>query len=140
METTVPFSECISEDQKKSENMTEFNWTPDELQAIIDEHILVLFMKGTPDAPQCGFSNRAAQVLNQLSHPYASVNVLSDRIAIPSVCQWSDFPTMPQVFVGGELIGGSDIALEMLQSGELKSMLVEAREARGMSSEWTPES
>ena len=59
--------------------MTEFNWTPDELQAIIDEHILVLFMKGTPEAPQCGFSNRASQVLSQLSHPYASVNVLSDR-------------------------------------------------------------
>ena len=120
--------------------MTEFNWTPDELQAIIDEHLLVLFMKGTPEAPQCGFSNRAAQVLNQLSHPYASVNVLSDRITIPSVCQWSDFPTMPQVFVGGELIGGSDIALEMLQSGELKSMLVEAREARGMPSDWAQQS
>ena len=120
--------------------MTEFNWTPDELQAIIDEHLLVLFMKGTPEARQCAFSNRAAQVMNQLSHPYPSVNVLIDRIAIPSVCQWSDFPTMPQVFVGGELIGGSDIALEMLQSGELKSMLVEAREARGMPSEWAQQS
>ncbi len=86
------------------------------------------------------FSNRAAQVLNQLSHPYASVNILTDRKAIPAVCQWSDFPTMPQVFVGGELIGGSDIALEMLQSGELKSMLVEAREARGMPGEWDTES
>ena len=108
--------------------MTEFNWTPDELQAIIDEHILVLFMKGTPEAPQCGFSNRAAQVLNQLSHPYASVNVLSDRIAIPSVCQWSDFPTMPQVFVHGELIGGSDIALEMLNDGSLREMFDAGRQ------------
>ncbi len=65
METKVPFSEYTSGDQIRSENMTEFNWTPDELQAIVDEHLIVLFMKGTPEAPQCGFSNRAAQVLNQ---------------------------------------------------------------------------
>ena len=116
------------------------DWTEKELQAIVDEHALVLFMKGTPNQAQCGFSNRAAQVLQQLGEPFAAVNILTDPRAIPSVCAWSDFPTMPQVFVGGELIGGSDIALEMLQSGELKSMLVEAREARGMSSEWTPES
>jgi monothiol glutaredoxin len=98
------------------------DWTPDELQAIIDEHALVLFMKGTPDAPQCGFSNRAAQVLQQLGEPFAAVNVLVDPRAIPSICQWSDFPTMPQVFVQGELIGGSDIALEMLQDGSLREM------------------
>lgn len=117
-----------------------FNWTPDELQEIVDEHLIVLFMKGTPEAPQCGFSNRAAQVLSQIQHPYASVNILTDRKAIPSVCQWSDFPTMPQIFVGGELIGGSDIALEMFQSGELKSMIIEAREARGMPRDWVEES
>ena len=97
-------------------------WTPDELQAIIDEHALVLFMKGTPDAPQCGFSNRAAQVLQQLGEPFAAVNVLVDPRAIPSICQWSDFPTMPQVFVQGELVGGSDIVLEMLQDGSLREM------------------
>jgi monothiol glutaredoxin len=97
-------------------------WTPDELQAIIDEHALVLFMKGTPDAPQCGFSNRAAQVLQQLGEPFAAVNVLVDQRAIPSICQWSDFPTMPQIFVQGELIGGSDIALEMFQDGSLREM------------------
>jgi len=98
------------------------DWTPDELQAIIDEHALVLFMKGTPDAPQCGFSNRAAQVLQQLGEPFAAVNVLVDPRAIPSICQWSDFPTMPQVFVQGELVGGSDIVLEMLQDGSLREM------------------
>ncbi len=117
--------------------MTDIN---KQIEDVINSSNVVLFMKGTPEAPQCGFSNRAAQVLNQLSHPYASVNILTDRKAIPAVCQWSDFPTMPQVFVGGELIGGSDIALEMLQSGELKSMLVEAREARGMPGEWDTES
>jgi monothiol glutaredoxin len=103
------------------------NWTPDELQAIVNEHPLVLFMKGTPDAPQCGFSNRAAQVLQQLGEPFAAVNVLLDPRAIPSICQWSDFPTMPQIFVHGELIGGSDIALEMLQDGSLREMFDEGR-------------
>jgi monothiol glutaredoxin len=103
------------------------DWSPDELQAIVNEHALVLFMKGTPDAPQCGFSNRAAQVLQQLGEPFAAVNVLSDPRAIPSICQWSDFPTMPQIFVHGELIGGSDIALEMLQDGSLREMFDEGR-------------
>ena len=108
--------------------MAEFNWTPDELQDIVDDNRLVLFMKGTPQQPMCGFSNRAATVLNQLNEAFTSVNVLSDPNAIPSVCAWSDFPTMPQIFVHGELIGGSDIALEMFESGELKQML-EAEES-----------
>ena len=94
------------------------DWTEEELQAIVDEHALVLFMKGTPNQAQCGFSNRAAQVLQQLGEPFAAVNILTDPRAIPSVCAWSDFPTMPQVFVHGELIGGS----EMLQDGSLREM------------------
>ena len=97
-------------------------WTPEELQQLVNEHPLVLFMKGTPNDAQCGFSSRASQALQQLGEPFASVNVLSDPVAIPSICEWSDFPTMPQVFVHGELIGGSDIALEMLESGELREM------------------
>ena len=105
--------------------MAEFNWTPEELQVIVDDNKLVLFMKGTPEQPQCGFSNRAATVLQQLGQPFVSVNILSDHRAIPSVCTWSDFPTMPQIFVHGELIGGSDIALEMYESGELQQMLVD---------------
>ena len=105
------------------------DWTPEELQAIVDEHALVLFMKGNPNQPQCGFSNRAAQVMQQFSEqvgePFAAVNILTDPRAIPSVCAWSDFPTMPQVFIHGELIGGSDIALEMYESGELVEMIAE---------------
>ena len=62
------------------------DWTEQELQAIVDEHALVLFMKGTPNEPQCGFSNRAAQVLQQLGEPFAAVNILTDPRAIPSVC------------------------------------------------------
>ena len=109
------------------------DWTPEELQAIVDEHNLVLFMKGNLNEPQCGFSNRAAQVMQQFSEqvgePFAAVNILSDPRAIPSVCAWSDFPTMPQVFINGELIGGSDIALEMLQDGSMKAMWDEGRSA-----------
>ena len=103
--------------------MAEFNWTPDELQEIVDNNRLVLFMKGTPEQPQCGFSNRASMVLQQTGEQFVSINILSDHRAIPSVCAWSDFPTMPQIFVHGELIGGSDIALEMYESGELQQMI-----------------
>ena len=106
-----------------------FNWTPDELEALVNEHRIVLFMKGTPDEPRCGFSNRAAMVLNQLGEPFASVNVLSDNRAIPSVCTWADFPTMPQIYVHGELIGGSDNALEKFQSGELQQMIADGDSA-----------
>ena len=105
--------------------MSEFNWTADEIAEIVNNNRLVLFMKGTPEMPQCGFSNRAAQVLRALDQPFVSVNVLSDPRAIPSVCEWADFPTMPQVYVHGELIGGSDIALEMYESGELQEMIAE---------------
>ena len=66
---------------------------PEELQAIVDEHALVLFMKGTPENAQCGFSNRATQVMQSFGEPFASVDVLSDPKAIPSICAWSDFPT-----------------------------------------------
>ena len=105
------------------------NWTPEELQAIVDEHALVLFMKGTPNEPQCGFSNRAAQAMQSFGEPFAAVNILTDPRAIPSVCAWSDFPTMPQIYVQGELIGGSDIVLEMLQDGSLQEMFDAGRSA-----------
>jgi len=104
-------------------------WTPEELQGLVDDHPIVLFMKGSPNEPQCGFSNRAAQVLQALGEEFASVNGLSDHRAIPSICAWSDFPTMPQIFVHGELIGGSDIALEMLQDGSLREMYDAGRQA-----------
>ena len=105
------------------------NGTPEEIPAIGDEHALVLFMKGTPNEPQCGFSNRAAQAMQSFGEPFAAVNILTDPRAIPSVCAWSDFPTMPQIFVQGELIGGSDIVLEMLQDGSLQEMFDEGRSA-----------
>ena len=107
--------------------MTEFNWTGDELQEIVDGNRLVLFMKGTPEQPQCGFSARAAMVYQQLEIPFVSVNILADPRAIPAVCEWSDWPTMPQCFIDGELIGGSDIVFEMFESGELIEMISEGK-------------
>ena len=85
-------------------------------------------MKGTPDQPQCGFSARGAQVISMLANElgmetFASVNVLSDPRARSALKEWSDFPTIPQVFINGELIGGSDIALELYESGDLQNML-----------------
>ena len=92
--------------------------------------MIVIFMKGTPDQPQCGFSARGAQVISMVANElgmetFASVNVLSDPRARPALKEWSDFPTIPQIFVKGELIGGSDIALEMYQSGDLNRILSE---------------
>tara|TARA_B100000214_G_scaffold367980_1_gene338855 strand:- start:581 stop:922 length:342 start_codon:yes stop_codon:yes gene_type:complete len=111
-----------------------FNWTKEELQKVVDDNRVVIFMKGTPDQPQCGFSNRGAQVVNMLTkelgiETFASVNVLSDPRARPALKEWSDFPTIPQIFINGELIGGSDIALEMFQSGELQSMFDEGTQS-----------
>ncbi len=107
--------------------MTEFNWTAEELQEIVDGNRLVLFMKGTPEQPQCGFSARAAMVYQQLEIPFVSVNILADSRAIPAVCEWSDWPTMPQCYIDGELIGGSDIVFEMFESGELLEMISEGK-------------
>ena len=105
-----------------------FDWTPGELQHVVNENQIVIFMKGTPDQPQCGFSARGAQVVSVVAQElgidsFACVNVLSDPRARPALKEWSDFPTIPQIFINGELIGGSDIALELYQSGELKEMI-----------------
>ncbi len=105
--------------------MSNFEWTAEELDELVNGNRLVLFMKGTPEEPQCGFSSRASTVFQQLGEPFVSVNILHDPRAIPSVCAWADFPTMPQCYVHGELIGGSDIALEMFESGELQQMLTD---------------
>lgn len=99
-----------------------------ELDALVKDNDLVLFMKGTPDAPQCGFSNRAAQVYTATGQPFKAVNVFagSDPMGyVRALAEWADWPTLPQCWVKGELIGGSDIAAEMLENGELAQMLAE---------------
>ena len=115
------------EDQRVSDKMS-FEWTSEELQKVVEDNQIVIFMKGTPEQPQCGFSARGAQVVSMVAQElgiesFACVNVLSDPRARPSLKDWSDFPTIPQIFINGELIGGSDIAIEMYQSGELSEMV-----------------
>ena len=87
---------------------------------------VVLFMKGTPDFPQCGFSAQTAGALRQLGARYQSFNIFEDPELREALKQHSNWPTYPQLYVKGELVGGCDIAMEMYRSGELKTLLAEA--------------
>ena len=95
----------------------------------IDEQVksndVVLFMKGTPQQPQCGFSSQVVQILDYLGAPYAGVNVLETDALRNGIKSYSDWPTIPQLYVKGEFIGGCDIVREMFQKGELKSLFAE---------------
>jgi monothiol glutaredoxin len=91
---------------------------------IIAKHDVVLFMKGVPAAPQCGFSGSVVQILNRIGVNYDSVNVLEDGSIREGIKAFSNWPTIPQIFIKGEFVGGCDILREMFQSGELKSLLV----------------
>lgn len=96
--------------------------TLDKIKQQLAENKIILYMKGTPQSPQCGFSLRAVQVLQAIGQPFAHVNVLENpdiRAELPKYANW---PTFPQLYVNGELIGGSDIMLELYQAGELEKM------------------
>ena len=93
----------------------------------VESHAIVLYMKGTPQFPMCGFSSRTVQALNECEAQYHAVNVLEDPEIRASLPRYSDWPTFPQLFINGELIGGCDITLELQASGELKRMAAEAR-------------
>jgi monothiol glutaredoxin len=90
----------------------------------IAEHKVILFMKGTPEAPACGFSARTVAALQALDTPFAAVDVLPDPRIRQELSAISDWPTIPQLFVDGELLGGCDIVTEMYESGELAQALV----------------
>ncbi|ERJ18940.1 monothiol glutaredoxin [Salinisphaera shabanensis T35B1] len=93
----------------------------------VENNPIVLYMKGTPDFPQCGFSARSAEALKACGVPFKAVNVFDDEeIYRQGVKIYSNWPTIPQLFVDGELVGGSDIVIDMFQSGELKTMLENA--------------
>ncbi len=96
-----------------------------EIQKHIDGSDVMLFMKGTPLFPQCGFSARVVQILKHAGAPFASVNVLEDPEIREGIKQFSNWPTIPQLYVKGEFIGGCDIVTEMYQSGELTALLTE---------------
>ena len=104
----------------------------EEIQKTIDENMVVLYMKGTKEMPMCGFSNAVTQVMNGYSIPYVDVNVLEDPDIRVNLSEISNWPTIPQLFIDGELVGGCDITLELHQSGELKKML-EAAEKKALS-------
>jgi monothiol glutaredoxin len=89
----------------------------------IESNPVLLYMKGTPDFPQCGFSSRAVQVLGHCGVEFAYVNVFEDAEVRDSLKAYSNWPTYPQLFVNGELVGGCDIMMEMFQSGELQKLL-----------------
>lgn len=92
----------------------------------LNAHDVLLYMKGSPDFPQCGFSGQAVAALNAVGRPYAYVNIFEDPEIREGLKVYSNWPTFPQLYVKGELIGGSDIVIEMYQSGELKTLLEEA--------------
>jgi monothiol glutaredoxin len=103
--------------------MTESNPIRDAIQQAIDEHSVILFMKGTPEQPACGFSARTVAALQALGTPFAAVDILPDPRIREELSAISNWPTIPQLFVGGDLIGGCDIVTEMFESGELAETL-----------------
>ena len=104
-----------------SEEMT--NTLRDQIQAAIDENPVILFMKGTPDQPMCGFSARTVAILQSVGAPFAAVNILPDPRIRQELSVVSDWPTIPQLFIDGEFVGGCDIVTEMYESGELQHAL-----------------
>ena len=95
----------------------------DFIQQAIDEHRVMLFMKGTPEQPACGFSMRTAAVLNTMNVPYAALDILPDPRIREQLSALSDWPTIPQLFVDGKLVGGHDIVMEMYEDGSLAEAL-----------------
>ncbi len=95
----------------------------------IDSQPIVVFMKGSPQAPQCGFSARTAEALKECERPFAWVNVLADQEIRSALPQYSEWPTFPQVYINGELVGGCDITMQLHEQGELKPMVQEAADA-----------
>lgn len=93
---------------------------------IVNDNPVVVFMKGTPQLPQCGFSSRTAEALMACGKEFAHVNVLADPEIFQNLPRYADWPTFPQVYIKGELIGGCDITLEMFQKGDLQKMITEA--------------
>ncbi|WP_370336372.1 Grx4 family monothiol glutaredoxin [Parvularcula marina] len=97
----------------------------DTIKSAVDQNDIMLFMKGTPQFPQCGFSSAVVQILDYLGAEYSSMNVLEDMDIREGVKVFSDWPTIPQLYVKGEFVGGCDIVREMFEQGELRPFLEE---------------
>ena len=97
----------------------------ERIQGDIDRNEVMLYMKGTPMFPQCGFSARVVQILSHMGVPFESANVLEDMELREGIKEFSNWPTIPQLYVKGEFVGGCDIVTEMFQSGELETLMAE---------------
>lgn len=95
----------------------------ERIENLLKQHKTFLFMKGSPQFPQCGFSARAAAILNELNVEFGSFDVLDDNDIREGIKEYGQWPTIPQLYHKGELVGGSDIMMEMYESGELKSLI-----------------
>ena len=102
----------------------------DRIEEVVKNNDVVLFMKGTPLFPQCGFSSRAIAILDHVGVKYETVDVLQDPEIRAGIKEYSDWPTVPQLYVKGEFLGGSDIMMEMFQAGELQTLVDEKQVAR----------
>lgn len=94
--------------------------TKAKIDSLVEQNKIVIFMKGTKLMPQCGFSNNAVQIMNTLGVPFETVDVLSDPEIRQGIKEYSNWPTIPQVYIDGEFVGGSDILIEMYQNGSLQ--------------------
>jgi monothiol glutaredoxin len=101
----------------------------ERIKSTVESAPIVLFMKGTPQFPMCGFSSRTSKVLKNIGAPFVSVNVLEDPEVRANLPRYSNWPTFPQLFVNGELIGGCDITLELHESGELERIIKDLHKA-----------
>ena len=99
----------------------------DRIDSLVKANRVLLFMKGSPLFPQCGFSSRAVAILNHIGTDFESVDVLQDQGVRQGIKAYSDWPTIPQLYVDGEFVGGSDIMMEMYESGELAELLQPAK-------------
>lgn len=95
----------------------------ENIKSVIEQNDIVIFMKGSPEAPQCGFSMRTSEALRACNANFAHVDVLAEPEIRSTLPQYSSWPTFPQVFIKGELIGGCDIVMELFQNGKLKAMI-----------------
>ena len=99
----------------------------DKIESLIKDNEVCLFMKGTPDAPQCGFSMAVTNVLKHLNVNFKGINVLEDEELRQGIKDFSDWPTIPQLYIKKEFVGGSDIVKEMFEKGELKKILIDKK-------------
>jgi monothiol glutaredoxin len=116
----IPANRPIVQKAKKRHKNVDVN---SKIEEQLKSHDVLLYMKGTPDFPQCGFSGQTVAALNAIGRPFAFVNIFEDEEIREGLKTYSSWPTFPQLYVKGELIGGSDIVVEMYHSGELQELL-----------------